>query len=237
MSADKPKNFEETEKELEQYGSWVKGSSDDLEIENIDENFEIAGDPDNALMTEEEEMLLGELEISESESETSFGDISFDDFNDLEDEVDDTFGMEPPDDDTEPSGSQSSDLSVKILQSIESELVGLRNEVKGLKKELNLLQKGSQIPVPVIEEELATSGFFEEEDDDETIALTGDELDNILGSAEVEEENISLDEDSISEADVDNLIISEEFADLPEDFNESDFLDEDELQDTEDLIK
>ena len=237
MAADKPKKFEEAEKELEQYGSWVKGSSEDFEFEDIDEiNSDYSsGDPNNALMTEEEEMLLGELESNEPESESSFADISFDDFDDLSDEMDDTFGMEPPDVDLNDQGSRTSDLSVKILQSIESELVGLRNEVKDLKTELSQLHQNAPYtaerpPTERIEDDQPASGFFEEEDDDETIALTGDELDNILGSAEVEEE-------SISEADVDELMISEEFDDFPEEFEDTGFLDEDELQDTEDLIK
>ena len=234
MSADKPKKFDETEKELEQYGSWVKGSSDDFEIENIEDDYIQVGDPENDLMTEEEEMLLDELENSESESESSFGDISFDEFEDLEDETDDTFGMEAPDETFNDDTSQTSDLSVKILQSIEKELVGLRNEVKDLKIELSHLQRVSP-ESPAITEELdqPTGGFFEQEDDDETIALTGDELDNILVSAEVEEETIS---DSEEPA-VDDLIITEELDDFPEEFNESNILGEDELQDTEDLIK
>ena len=98
MSADKPKNFDESEKELELYGSWVKGSSDEIGINTIDDDYDIIDDQDNALMTDEEEMLLSELENSESDSETSFGDISFDEFEDLEDEINDTFGMEHPDD-------------------------------------------------------------------------------------------------------------------------------------------
>ncbi|MBN2656179.1 MAG: hypothetical protein JXR86_03905, partial [Spirochaetales bacterium] len=223
MAANKPKNFEEAEKELEQYGSWVKGSPEDLETDNLDIDFAIDGDPENALMTEEEEMLLGELESSETES--SFGDISFDEFGDLDDEEDDTFGMELPDDDFTGGQAKNPDLSMKILQSIENELVGLRNEVKDLKKELSQIQKSpeSSMSFPP-EAEAQSTGFFDE-DDDETIALTGDELDNILESASVE-----------VEPDLDDIISTGEGDEIPEEFNESNILDEDEFQDTEDLI-
>jgi hypothetical protein len=132
MSADKPKNFDESEKELEQYGNWIKGSSYEIGDNNIDDDYDITDDHNNALMTDEEEMLLNELENSESESETSFGDISFDEFEDLEDEMNDTFGMEIPDDIYSDKDGKSSDISVKILQNIENELVGLRNVVNEL---------------------------------------------------------------------------------------------------------
>ena len=61
---------------------------------------------------------------------------------------------------------KSSDLSMKILQNIENELVGLRNEVKELKTELNQRQKFPlQETSALKEDEQQTSGFFEEEDD------------------------------------------------------------------------
>ena len=67
------------------------------------------------------------------------------------------------------------------------------------------------VSAPEAEESKAVHGFFDEEDD-ETIALTGDELDNILSTAEIsegEEDGVSLDEDLLSLDPEGNLVVPE----------------------------
>lgn len=83
------------------------------------------------------------------------------------------------------------DRSLSLLENIERELSSIRSELGDLKRELGELRglpAGTESsPVQTTDEEAV--GFFEEsEDEDETIALTGTELDNIMNTAEFTEE-------------------------------------------------
>jgi len=83
---------------------------------------------------------------------------------------------------------QDSDSAV-ILQKIEKELAAIKTEISELKKDL-LHRHVTGETAPEVEVQPPpgeTTGFFDEEED-ETIALTGDELDNILNTAEITEE-------------------------------------------------
>jgi pilus assembly protein FimV len=82
--------------------------------------------------------------------------------------------------------------SASVLQKIEAELRSIKTELTQLKSELGVLRGrktaergeaggGRQAGA-------AESGDFFEEEDDETIALTGEELDNILTTADIKEE-------------------------------------------------
>ncbi|MDR1316447.1 MAG: hypothetical protein LBK13_06195 [Spirochaetales bacterium] len=81
-----------------------------------------------------------------------------------------------------------------ILSKIEEELASIKSELLELKKELaGLRVAGTGLPESAVAEHHKTpgadSGFFAgDEDEDETIALTGDELDNILSTADITEE-------------------------------------------------
>lgn len=93
------------------------------------------------------------------------------------------------------SGKTGGDLSTQLLMRIAEELSSIRGELTILKTELSSVkaqrQTGSQ-------EEPA--GFFGEEDD-KKIALTGDELNNILSTANLTEEAASV-EEAVPEEDV-----------------------------------
>lgn len=100
-----------------------------------------------------------------------------------------------------------------ILKQISAELANLRNEISSLKTEFEDLKKnppkaevaepeqsvGTETAVPEENAEQAAEvsdtvssdgGFFSESDEDDTIALSGDELNNILTSAQFTAENI-----------------------------------------------
>ena len=77
-----------------------------------------------------------------------------------------------------------SDLSTQLLMKIAEELSSIRTELSGLKKEFAVIR--SEVPSEEKGEQHG-GGFFAEEDD-EKIALTGDELDNILNTADFTEE-------------------------------------------------
>jgi hypothetical protein len=78
--------------------------------------------------------------------------------------------------------------SAEILARIEDELKSIRTDLNQLRHDLSGLRKtaaeGAEGPASSAGQQ---GGFFDE--DDETIALTGDELDNILNTAEITEES------------------------------------------------
>lgn len=81
-----------------------------------------------------------------------------------------------------------------LMSQIASELSNLKEEIKELKLEFDELRKNGfssgsdgvsdSIPAPEAE-----TGFFSDMDDDDTIALSGDELSNILSTAEFTDQN------------------------------------------------
>ena len=105
-----------------------------------------------------------------------------------------------------------------VLQKIEAELLSIKEELAGLKAELSSLrQTPSVISEDNAELEQDASGFFAE-DEDETIALTGDELDNILNTADITEETVEgtevLDDQDL--LDVPAVDVPDEIIDVPE---------------------
>lgn len=73
-----------------------------------------------------------------------------------------------------------------ILFKIEKELLSIKEEITSLKKEFTQLKTLPSASTPGSSEEEGKDFFSD--DEDEVIALTGDELDNILSSAEITEE-------------------------------------------------
>ncbi len=105
--------------------------------------------------------------------------------------------------DVEETMASSDDVidNSEILKKIADELENLKSEINGLKTEFETLKNGDVNPcrdaersdVPVSSEndvasdsscEEEDTGFFSDSDDDDTIALSGNELSNILNSAE-----------------------------------------------------
>ncbi|MDR0602578.1 MAG: hypothetical protein LBG42_09390 [Treponema sp.] len=77
------------------------------------------------------------------------------------------------------------DLSTQLLMKIADELSSIRTELTTLKKEFAAVR--GEAPAEERGDSQSRGGFFDEEDD-EKIALTGDELDNILNTADFTEE-------------------------------------------------
>ena len=67
-----------------------------------------------------------------------------------------------------------------LLRQIVEDLSGLKNEISTLKTELAELKSRGGTPTT----EAQAGGFFSDLDEDETISLSGDELDNIMSSAD-----------------------------------------------------
>ncbi|HOV62565.1 MAG TPA: hypothetical protein PLG43_01620 [Spirochaetia bacterium] len=198
------------EDELEQYGVWVKvepteipvvESGTEYDLEDL-KNIESEGE---TLLTEEEESLLGSLEepLSEVDENLSFpveeslelppldkessmeAGENMDQFNDIEAFEQDLHESFAANEEPSLKGTVSSDVLLKI----EEELSSIKSELSALKKELSSLHPRPAKTTGETEAEIAGKAGFFEEDEDETIALTGDELDNILNTADITEES------------------------------------------------
>jgi hypothetical protein len=93
------------------------------------------------------------------------------------------------------------ELSTQLLMRIAEELSAIKSELSSLKNELQDVKKSADEAVP---EEQSGGGFFDEEDD-EKIALTGDELNNILNTADFTEETGADAQEEIFDTDSLNL--------------------------------
>ena len=161
--------------------------------------------------------LAGEIDegaVDTSDSDAGFTEVSMDDF--IGDMTDEPAGLpdiseelpaeEPVPEATEKGASQ--DLSTQLLMKIVEELSSIRTELSTLKKDFSVIKAASP------QGDTGEAGFFGEEDD-EKIALTGDELSNILNTADFTEEagaDATADLSDVSSADelsVDNLSAEE----------------------------
>jgi hypothetical protein len=124
-------------------------------------------------------------------AEAGFTEVSMEDFLDNGPEVlDEPAGLDIDEDgdfaapETPKSGA-GADLSTQLLMKIADELSSIRTELSVLKKEFSSVR--GKAPAGEDKGEGQKKGFFDEAED-EKIALTGDELDNILNTADFTEE-------------------------------------------------
>lgn len=71
-----------------------------------------------------------------------------------------------------------------LLRKIADDLSGLKNEIADLKNEFVELKARSKSMPQTAPSEIQKGGFFSDLDDDETISLSGDELDNIMNTSD-----------------------------------------------------
>ena len=179
-------------------------SDDDLELDEdfldeIDsEDFDLSEihDLDDELISPEEESEL--IQMSEDnwdpDEDDSFEDsalLSEDDMNAAGDFFDDSHAPVPESVEM-PSVDENVSLSLvekqtRLLERIENELSVIKDEILDIRSQLVLPDRKTPVreESPSGEESVPeTKGFFDE-DDDESIVLTGDELDNIINTAEM----------------------------------------------------
>jgi hypothetical protein len=104
------------------------------------------------------------------------------------------------------------DLSTQLLMKIADELSSIRTELTALKKEFASV-KGESPPEDHGDSQNHGGGFFDEEDD-EKIALTGDELNNILNTADFTEETGSDATEELQDESFSDDLSSDSFAGL-----------------------
>ena len=88
-----------------------------------------------------------------------------------------------------PVSPEISEKGKEILEQIVSELASLKDEIRNLKTDFaELKTKSAEMPVATIEAN-ESEGFFADDGTDDTISLSGDELDNILSNADFSTED------------------------------------------------
>lgn len=116
----------------------------------------------------------------------------FDDISAVEQELND---LTP---DTGDETVVTNDKSTELLMIIADELSSIKQELTTLKSELSTFKTAGLTAEPGVTSETSAandnSGFFSDDDTDETIALTGDELNNILITADFTEEKSEAEE-------------------------------------------
>lgn len=208
--AQEPEDIEEDELDLESIpGDEPFEDFDFDEDEDVTEELpELSGEDEEEetplpVVEDDEETIDAELasvlDEEESRDLESFDQQETDQLEDqLEDETSDTEDVMAT---AGYSGEGERDES-SVLVNIEKELLAIKNELNELKQELATLRSGGTPEHRESREESSEDmevslgtpagekgGFFEEEEDeDETIALTGDELDHILDTAEFTEQ-------------------------------------------------
>lgn len=216
---------EETSENEERSSDSERSTGDDIDTESID-LAEFGVDEENGLMT----MQGPEDAINQAKDETINYDLKVNVDTDegttvsMSDVIAGTVNKEPEIEEKTVTEEivQAEDKPVieetamsaagqQILQQLMGELTSLKNEIKDLKSELtDLKSQESEINIESPAEEENT-GFFTDGGDDDTIALSGDELDNILNSAEFLEENASTEEteDTTSTVTEESIIIDQ----------------------------
>jgi len=186
-------------------------ADDSIELSDLDTPIDVGAElpdiTDESPLTTEEEKLLDELETElepaaadaqdlpeltlepSDEVEVALSDSlpaeeHFDDLQALEDELASVTSAGA----AAGASAASDGRSSEILARIEDELRSIRTDLTELKKEL----AGLRVPRPAAPQrapaaEPEGAAAFFDEDEDETIALTGDELDNILNTADITE--------------------------------------------------
>ena len=102
---------------------------------------------------------------------------------------------------------ETENVSTQLLKQIVADLSGLKSEINTLKSEFEELKsrdfsetqsrsKNTEPDVIEVPEEEENTGFFSGRDEDETIALSGDELNNIMQTADFSDDELAMSESS-----------------------------------------
>jgi hypothetical protein len=163
---------------------------DDFGIPDEEEAGEL-GDAGFGDSLDFDDLSIPEESPGQSGEDTGFTEVSMEDFLDNGPEaldepagldIDEGGGFTAPE---APGSGAGPDLSTQLLMKIADELSSIRSELSVLKKEFSSVRERAAAGEERVEGQ--KKGFFDEADD-EKIALTGDELDNILNTADFTEE-------------------------------------------------
>ena len=203
-STDNSENTSETMKDLDIPPALGEpGDKETVEINTP--KLDITNPFDDSLENTEGDSDTKENEKVESEENMN------NDFDDVKAVEQDLLDTETKDTGSEPALDKTNEETT-VLRKIAEELTSIRDEITTLKSELNNLKSvdttasqveesvqsgddAGEVSIPTSQNDSENSGFFADDDTDESIALTGDELNNILTTADFTEEKSGVDED------------------------------------------
>jgi pilus assembly protein FimV len=157
--------------------------SPDLGLDSLDSTLADSLDPDEGALDLPEDAF--DLFEDDTDISSDLPDEPIDDLASLQSDLETDEEFAEPDAALPP-------LENSGLERIEQELRSIKDELRELKAELSDLKNtppATGTPPPQEPDDAGVSGFFTE-DEDETISLTGDELDNILNTADITEETV-----------------------------------------------
>ena len=203
-STDNSENTSETMKDLDIPPALGEpGDKETVEINTP--KLDITNPFDDSLENTEGDSDTKENEKVESEENMN------NDFDDVKAVEQDLLDTETKDTGSEPALDKTNEETT-VLRKIAEELTSIRDEITTLKSELNNLKSvdttasqveesvqsgddAGEVSIPTSQNDSENSGFFADDDTDESIALTGDELNNILTTADFTEEKSGVNED------------------------------------------
>lgn len=214
---------EETQEASEASGDFVRSTGDDLETESIDlsdfgideeNSLQSVKGPEDAIDEIKDESVNYDMKVTVDTDENMSVSMSDVINGNIESEAE-TESAEPETIETSapaaPAETDDVTLSAKgqeIISQLMGELASLKSEITTLKTELTDL-KSQEHDIKIEPEQEENTGFFADGGDDDTIALSGDELSNILSSAEFTEET------SVEECPVAEPVIEETASEEP----------------------
>lgn len=214
---------EETQEASEVNGDFVRSTGNDLETESIDlsdfgideeDGLHSVKGPEDAIDEIKDESVNYDMKVTVDTDENQSVSMS-DVINGTIESEAETESAEPETVETSapqaPAETDDLTLSAKgqeIISQLMGELASLKSEITTLKTELTEL-KSQENDIKIEPEQEENTGFFADGGDDDTIALSGDELSNILSSAEFTEET------SVEEIPVAEPVIEETTAEEP----------------------
>ena len=203
-STDNSENTSETMKDLDIPPALGEpGDKETVEINTP--KLDITNPFDDSLENTEGDSDTKENEKVESEENMN------NDFDDVKAVEQDLLDTETKDTGSEPAQDKTNEETT-VLRKIAEELTSIRDEITTLKSELSNLKSvdttasqveesvqsgddAGEVSIPTSQNDSENSGFFADDDTDESIALSGDELNNILTTADFTEEKSGVDED------------------------------------------
>jgi hypothetical protein len=179
-------------------------TSDEIEdLDSLIENAEEISEPAEIEQADEiisEDEIIPEIEDNKEEliiSEENDTTLNLDELNAISANNDIIQTSDQTKDSNESNQENTmNEMSNSLLEKIYGEITSLKDELSSLKLELNTLKSSGIVSqtepkenTKLESEKEENSGFFSDLGDDETIALSGDELNNILVNSDFTEEN------------------------------------------------
>lgn len=222
-------------------------SEDAMEIQEENNTIELEDEIsiDDTENTDESEIEESDINLI-SEEETQEEEILADTINETIQEEQGEITMEENGIINDEQNLSQNVESSNLLEKIAAEISNLRSEITNLRTEFNSFkvtptQETSEEDISSDDNE--TSGFFSDDNEDETIALSGDELNNILNNAdftteEAEEELVeNISDETVTETEEDAVInplgdateLTDSDIDTMDEYEDSSFADDSEV--------